>query len=96
MDISAFAIWKFRYIEGFLRHMRASDVDSTKYIDPKTGLETWIHYDYKNETAKVVTPELDSVDTTFNELPAVLKSMHKYEELPEEERHHLAGQQKQE
>ena len=96
MDVTSFAIWKFRTIEGLLRNMHASDMDSTKYVVPGTGETTWIRYDMKNDTAKIVKPDLESVTCTFGELPNMLRTLGMYDELPEDCRHHLAGQQKQE
>ena len=110
MELAAFAIWKFRYVEGFLQGMHASDIAVTKYIDPISKLVSWIRYDYKAETAviehkikkasiwsleggDVVT---ETVECKFDELVGKLKELGMYAERSVNDRHTLAGPQKDE
>jgi hypothetical protein len=110
MDIVAFAIWKFRNIEGFLQGMQASDIGATRYVDPVDQLESWIRYDYKAETAviehkikKASIWSLDggdvvteTVECKFDELVGKLKELGMYAERSVNDRHTLAGPQKDE
>ena len=96
MDISAFAVWKFRYVEGFLEGMQPFDVETTKYLDPNTIEVTWLRYDYKKETVTIEAVDRQSLTCKFSELTQTLKDLNMYRERPENDRHHLAGPQKEE
>lgn len=96
MDISTFAVWKFRHVEGFLESMQSFDVETTKYVDPKTFDVTWLHYDYKKETVTIESSDRQSLTCKFSELIQTLKDLNMYRERPETDRHHLAGPQKEE
>jgi hypothetical protein len=93
MDITAFSIWKFRYIEGYLQDMHAFDVHTTKYVDPRTFDVTMISYDTSREVA---TLDRDGYRTecTFSELENTLKRLGMYRVRPEDSRHALAGPQR--
>lgn len=96
MEISSFAIWKFRYIEGFLQGFHAFDLETSKYVDPFTFATTWIRYNFKAETAEIERPDGTKVSVKFSELVQKLKDLGMYVERPASERHHLAGPQKEE
>lgn len=106
MDIVAFAIWKFKNIEGLLKGMNSFDVTTTKYIDPDNGSTSWIRYNYHAETASIerVTYKRSSIwsisadvpvttifECRFDELPRKLLDLGMYDELPVGKRHSLAG-----
>jgi hypothetical protein len=93
MDITAFSVWKFRYVEGFLQDMHSFDVYTTKYLDHKTSAVTWIRYDIAKEVATIERDGL-SLPCKFSELEKTLKDLGMYRERPENDRHHLAGPQK--
>lgn len=108
MDITSFAIWKFRYVEGYLKNMFAYDVGTTKYVDPVTNLVSWIRYNYKDETvtiertakkdsfwSMIETEEIETkkIDCKLSELESRLKELGMYEERPLTDRHSLAGVQ---
>ena len=109
MDISSFAIWKFRHIEGLLKNMFAYDVETTKYVDPATNLVSWIRYNYKDETvtiertvkkkdsfwSMIETEEIETkkIDCKLSELESRLKELGMYEERQLTDRHSLAGVQ---
>lgn len=95
MDITSFAIWKFRYVEGFLNGMNAFDVTTTKYVDPRNLDVVWIKYDYQKETAKVQSSTY-CVECKFSELSDKLKDLGIYHERSITDRHFLAGPQKEE
>ena len=96
MDMSSFAIWKFRYVEGYLEGMQAYDVETTKYVNPKTFMTTWIRYDMKNETASIEEFDRPPVVCKFAELEATLKKLGMFRERPVTARHMLAGPQEKE
>ena len=104
MDIVNFAIWKFRYVEGLLEGMNSYDVRTTKYVSPRTGLVSWIHYDYAAEVATLKIaiprksifskePEIKEFKCPFGQLDEILKEQGMYTVLPREKRHSLAGPQ---
>lgn len=88
MDISSFGIWKFTEIEGYLQHMRPIDVNTTRYCREFSCAH--IHYDYEAETARIVDGD-NIVECKFSELADTLKRLGMYAELPENERHTIAG-----
>lgn len=90
MDISEFAIWKFRCIEGHLQDMNPVDVRKTKYVDPATSEVTWITYDLSRETATVERGGR-KLECGFAELGEKLKDLGMYRERPAGARHSLAG-----
>lgn len=108
MELAAFAIWKFRNIEGFLQGMHSSDVDVTRYVEPITKLVSWIRYDIKAETAVIERTTkktsiwsmtggdavTERVECKFSELVGKLKDLGMYVERAEHDRHRLAGPQK--
>ena len=111
MDIVAFAIWKFRNVEGFLQGMSSFDVNTTKYVDPVDKSVSWIKYDYGTEKATIErTKHKDSfwafsdsgitetvkVECKFSELVSKLKELGMYTERPSCDRHALTGPQKEE
>lgn len=89
-----FAIWKFRNIEGFLQGFRAFDVETSKYVDPVSLDISWIRYNFREETARIERPEMQTVEVSFSGLVDKLKELGMYAERPDNERHHLAGPQK--
>ena len=109
MDLVNFAIWKFRHIEGILRGMQSFDVTTTKYVDPVSKEVSWIHYDMAAEKATVERTEVkhsmffgetvtgtQKIDCKFSDLVRTLKDLKMYQELPPDEHHVLAGQQREE
>lgn len=109
MDVTTFAIWKFRYVEGFLEGMHPYDVTTTRYTEPVSGLDSWIRYDYKSEKAEIERVHRDdflmSIDSNvittkaeckFSELIGKLKELGMYVERAPGNRHSLAGPQKEE
>lgn len=109
MDIVSFAIWKFRYIEGILKGMHSFDIHTTKYVDPVSKEVSWIRYDYEKEKATIEKTEVKhagffggidestrTLDCKFSDIIQTLKDLDMYSELPPNERHSLAGKQKQE
>jgi hypothetical protein len=96
MEISSFAIWKFRYVEGFLQGFHAFDMETSKYVDPFTFATTWIRYNFKAETAEIERPDGTKIEVSFSGLVQKLKDLGMYVERGEHERHHLAGPQKDE
>lgn len=92
MDLTAFAIWKSRYIEGYLQNMHAYDVNTTKYVNPKDMAVTWIRYDMEKETARVESGD-HVLECKFSELEKTLKDLGMYRERPRDERYSLAGPQ---
>ena len=109
MDVTTFAIWKFRYVEGFLEGMHPYDVTTTRYVEPVSGFESWIRYDYRTETAVIERVHRDDfimsiednvvtakAECRFSELTAKLKELGMYVERAPGNRHHLAGPQKEE
>ncbi len=111
MDIVAFAIWKFRNIEGYLQGMNSYDVNTTKYVDPVSKSVSWIKYDYGTETATIErtkhkdsfwafsdsgTTETLKDECKFSELVTKLKEFGMYAERLSSERHSLTGPQKKE
>ena len=109
MNIVAFAIWKFRNVEGLLRGMHAFDVNTTKYVDPVSGMVSWIRYDYGTERATIeCTRQKDAfwafsgvgetltVDCGFSELRGKLRELGMYSELDSGHRHALTGAQTEE
>ena len=93
MDICSFSVWKFRYIEGFLQDMRSYDVLTTKYVNPKTFVTTWIKYDFDKNIATIETDNR-TMECKLSELENTLKDLGMYKERPENDRHSLAGPQK--
>lgn len=94
MELSLFAIWKFRNIEGFLQGFRAFDVETSKYTDPFSLEVSWIRYNFKEETASIERLAMPTMVVKFSGLVQKLKELGMYVERPETERHHLAGPQK--
>lgn len=93
MDLPCFAVWKFRYIEGFLQDMHSYDVLTTKYVNPKTFVITWIKYDLDKDRATIET-EGRIMECRLSELEKTLKDLGMYRERPENDRHALSGPQK--
>jgi uncharacterized protein YuzE len=93
MDLSVFAVWKFRYVEGYLEGMHASELESTRYVNPDTGEVTWIKYDMKREVATVTSSGNASVECKFSDLEKTLKELNMYRPRAEMQRHSLAGPQ---
>lgn len=91
MDIAAFAIWKFRFIEGLLRDMYPSEVKLTKYVHPTTKQVTLIRYDYRNEVASIESPRSPVETVPFARLIDRLKELDMYVEMDKSKRHRLAG-----
>ena len=95
MDITSFSVWKFRYIEGYLQDMHSYDVHTTKYVDHRTSAVTWIRYDTVKDRATIDKDGV-TLDCKFADLEKTLKDLGMYRERPENDRHHLAGPQKEE
>ena len=91
MELSSFAIWKFRYVEGYLEGMQSYDVLTTKYVDPKTFMTTWLKYDMKAETVSIEKDGAVPIVCKFSELEATLKKLGMFRE--KQIRHMLAGPQ---
>ena len=66
MEISSFAIWKFRYVEGFLQGFHSFDLETSKYVDPFTFATTWIRYNFKAETAEIERPDGTKIEVSFS------------------------------
>ena len=96
MDVVGFAIWKFRYIEGYLQGMHAVDLTTTKYVAPGRNIATaYIHYDYKKETAEIEICGVGRyIECSFSTLVQTLKDENMYSVLPENCKHRLAGPQR--
>lgn len=79
MGIDVFALWKFKNIEGKLKHFYASEFLVTKYINGSKKFT--ITYDVATQTATIKTDCIDFKDRTcsFKELPDVLRDMGVYE-----------------
>lgn len=80
MDLCAFALWKYKNIEGILMHMRSSEVTLTKYVNPK--MPALIRYDYEQEEMTVEFPENKyklPVTCSFNDATKTLQELKMYE-----------------
>lgn len=93
MDLTNFALWKFRFIEGYLQNMQSYDVTTTKYVNPKDLAVTWIRYDMDKEKARIESGDR-VVECRFDELEKTLKDLGLYRERLYADMHHLAGPQK--
>jgi len=93
MDLTVFSIWKFRYVEGFLQDMHSYDVLTTKYVNPRNFMTTWLKYDIKAETVSIEKDGTVPIVCKFSELTDTLKKLDMYKERPITDRHFLAGPQ---
>lgn len=92
MDPASFALWKFRYIEGYLEGMHSYNVETTKYVDPDTLGITWIKYEISSDVATIESANA-TLKCKFSELEKTLKDLKMYRVLGENQRHSLAGPQ---
>lgn len=79
MGIDVFALWKFKNIEGKLKHFYSSEFLTTKYVNGSKRFT--ITYDIASQTATIKAESIDFTDRTcsFKELPDVLRDMGVYE-----------------
>lgn len=95
MEISAFAIWKFKNVEGKLKGVIGVDFDTTKFI-PTNNLSTeyyQLKYDYKNDKAtlesfNIILEDSKIIATVpFSEVKDLLKKYKLYNVASLNERH---------
>ena len=95
MDMSTFAVWKFRTVEGRLKNCRGIDFTVTRFI-PKDILsaDTYqLKYDIENEQVTIerlsslLCTVLDSETVPFADVEKLLKKYELYEVAPLSERH---------
>lgn len=98
MEISSFAVWKFKNVEGCLRNCRGYDFNVTRFLPKKPtdtecfqlryGLEknmvTLEHYNLMFDLAS----ELETAP--FTDVVKLLKKYKLYDLIPNEERHSCA------
>ena len=95
MEISEFAIWKFRTVEGKLKNCRGYDFNTTRFSpNESTSTECYqLKYDFTKEIAILEQYNLTSdiaskIETVpFSEVPKLLKKYKLYEIAPMNERH---------
>lgn len=88
MDISAFAVWKFKVIDGSLKGFRASDLDSSRYEGARRATVT---YDYRNCLMTVRFDDgVPGVTCHLRDAETELRKLGIYEIRPDSERHRLS------
>lgn len=95
MEITAFAIWKFKTVEGKLKNVLGWNFETTRFELTKPLATECYHlkYDYVNEKATLInynfmlelSAELETVP--FSEVPKMLKKYGLYNVAPLNERH---------
>lgn len=95
MEISEFAIWKFRTVEGKLKNCRGYDFTITRFSpnEPTSAVCYQLKYDFTKEVAtleqyNLTTNAVSKIEITpFSEVPKLLKKYELYEIAPMNERH---------
>lgn len=78
MDLSSFALWKFKTVEGILRNVRSGDVTTTHYDDGR--VKATIKYDLNTHEATIAFDDAFKLPVTcsFSKLADMLKSLNMY------------------
>ena len=95
MDMTYFAVWKFKTVEGKLKNCRGVDFTVTKFIpkDPLSADYYQLKYDMTKEMVSIervnslLDTVLDSETVPFADVVKLLKKYKLYEVAPLTERH---------
>lgn len=94
MDVTQFAIWRFRNAEGVMKYIKSWN--STECVLNVKGKTVKITYNLKDETISIMdklSPFAVPIVVKFDEFVKTMKSLGYYEERPASERHSLSYQQ---
>lgn len=93
MDITQFAIWRFRNAEGVMKYIKSWN--GTECVLDVKGKIVKITYDLKNETISIqdkLSPFAQPIVVRFDEFVPTMKKLDYYELRPDSERHSLSYQ----
>lgn len=91
MDITQFAVWRFRNAEGVMKYVKSWN--NTECVLDIKGKIIKIAYNLKNETISIqdsVSPFAMPIVVKFDEFVPTMKKLGYYELRPDTERHSLS------